>query len=204
MMPGRNRARLVLAAAASVAGLAATYSANADVQYWDTNGTDAGFGLGAGTWNTTTPNWNDSTGVGTPTTWVQGNDAHFQSAGNTVHLGESIQAGAITHATFSMTYTPINFPDSTFQFNSLTVPTAGVQITLQGGLVGDPVNGDLNIISNSAALIANNVAIGKLGTNGNTFTGDVNLMGTGGGTTSQSRLAFLINTVDSVPDTATF
>src|SRR5688572_11879208 len=126
-MPRRNHARLILAAAASVAGFAMTHPADAVTQYWDVNGTDAGFGNGAGTWDTTTANWNDSTGTATPTTWTQGNDATFQSSGNVVHLGESIQVGALTMTTASMTFTPLNFPNSTFAFNSLTVPTAGVQ-----------------------------------------------------------------------------
>jgi autotransporter-associated beta strand protein len=208
-MPRRNHARLVLAAAASVAGFATlTQPAGAQTLYWDgdadpsDNVNDAaGTGLGgAGTWNATNLNWWDGTS-GTDTTWVNGADIVVKSpavvASNIITINGVFNANTITMGpTHAHTFSP--GVGSSLSFNSLTVsPTGGVAVTFSGNIDGT----DFNIIGNSSA-ITNNVLIGG----NNNFTGNVNLGGTilSGTPSIAARLALLINTVDAVPDTATF
>jgi fibronectin-binding autotransporter adhesin len=63
--------------------------------YWAVNGAAAGFG-GSGTWDAgTTPNWNDSTGIGTPTVWVDGNNAIFGGTPGTVTLNSAVTARSL-------------------------------------------------------------------------------------------------------------
>jgi fibronectin-binding autotransporter adhesin len=62
--------------------------------YWDTNAALAGLG-GTGTWDTTTPNWNDSTGTGLPVMWVDGNNAIFSDVPGTVTISSTVTARSL-------------------------------------------------------------------------------------------------------------
>ena len=183
---------------ATMSALASSASAQV-TQYWDVNGSTAGLG-GTGTWDVgTTPSWNDSSGTGAPQTWTNGNDASFQGTAGTVMFSGAINAGVLTMATTPstpFTFSPAAGVGNTLSFSQLVVPTNNnVQTTFTGGVTGT----DITIVDNNGA-IANNVAFGGV----NTFTGNVNLNGTGAGTTSASRLAFLINSTTAVPATANF
>src|SRR5688500_18204377 len=71
-------------------------SAGAVTQFWDVNGSAAGFG-GIGAWDVgATSNWNDASGTGPPQTWANGNDATFQGTGGTVTFTGGVTAGAMT------------------------------------------------------------------------------------------------------------
>lgn len=81
--------------------------ADADAQtslYWDVNGTATGFG-GSGTWDTSTPNWNDSTGTSATTVWTNGNNAFFQGTPGTVTLANGLSANAWTVSAGGYTFT---------------------------------------------------------------------------------------------------
>ena len=79
------RRRILAGAMAAFLGLAG--GAQAVVQDWDVNGATAGFG-GTGDWNLTTPNWNDATGTGVPSLWLNkaDTDAVFQGTPGVVTL----------------------------------------------------------------------------------------------------------------------
>ena len=80
-----QRRRILAGAMAAFLGVAG--GAQAVVQDWDVNGATAGFG-GTGDWNLTTPNWNDATGTGAPSLWLNkaDTDAVFQGTAGVVTL----------------------------------------------------------------------------------------------------------------------
>src|SRR5262249_48328410 len=93
--------------------------------YWDINGASAGLG-GTGTWNTSTANWNNSSGTGTPLIWNNSapDDAVFQGTAGTVTLGSSINFGRITFKADGYTVTG----------NTLNLLSTGSTVSVDPGL----------------------------------------------------------------------
>src|ERR1035437_5010300 len=106
-------------AMAGLAMLALGQSAQAADLYFDGNGATAGTG-GTGLW-TTASHWRIGSDAGTPTTWTDGNNAHF--------LG-SLTPGLVT-ITAGTTVTPVT---SSFELTGYTLsPTSGTAGTTLGG-----------------------------------------------------------------------
>ena len=131
LRPTNFRKTPSILATSAVALLAATLfpgSAQSQTQYWDVNGSAAGFG-GTGNWNLVTDkNWNDSTGSGTPAIWNNGNDAVFQGTAGTV----TINAAGVTARNLTFNTGPYTIQGP----NKLTL-TTGSTITLGAGTTTD-------------------------------------------------------------------
>ena len=68
----------------SISGLQIQNAYTGTTRYWDVDGSTPGAGgaAPAGTWDTTTPNWNDAAGSGTAVAWSGVNEAAVFSAGS--------------------------------------------------------------------------------------------------------------------------
>ncbi len=129
--------RCILAGAmAAFLGLAG--GTQAVVQDWDVNGATAGFG-GTGDWNLTTPNWNDATGTGVPSLWLNkaDTDAVFQGTPGVVTLTVAgVQARNLTFNVGGYTVAgslaaPLNLTSNAV----VTVTNAGDTATISAPLV---------------------------------------------------------------------
>jgi hypothetical protein len=116
----------------------------AGLPYWDTNGSAAGLG-GTGTWDTITPNFNDSTGTGTPFAYIPSKLAIFAGTAGTV----TIAAGGITE-NGGLQFTTTGY---VIGGDTLTVGTNN-QITVVGSAVTTTIN----------SVIAGTNGLNKLGT----------------------------------------
>jgi fibronectin-binding autotransporter adhesin len=144
MKPSPLNRLIVLSA---FAGLAATNSLSAAVLSWDGTDTNANANGGAGTWDTTTANWDTAATSGAAATWPTSgtdNDANF---GGT--------AGTVTIATGGVTAN-----DITFSTTGYTITGAG--LTLNGTLPVLNVTGTQTI--NSAITSAVTGGFSKTGT----------------------------------------
>ncbi|MCP5545605.1 MAG: hypothetical protein H7A49_17045, partial [Akkermansiaceae bacterium] len=85
-----------------VAALVASFAASASAQLaWDPAGDQSNSG-GAGTWNTSSLNWNDN-GSAPNVTWTNGSSATFGGTGGTIAIatGAGISAGNLTFSNSS-------------------------------------------------------------------------------------------------------
>ncbi len=115
-----------------IGGLSSTRAAT---KYWDINGADPGAtfgdGIGDGAWDTTTSNWNPmADGTGTPTTWVNGDDAVF-SAGNDVDTDPMVGGAFIDIS--GTTANSILIEDGYVKFQSGTADTGAGTVTVNSG-----------------------------------------------------------------------
>ncbi|MCP5545813.1 MAG: hypothetical protein H7A50_00395 [Akkermansiaceae bacterium] len=88
-----------------VAALVASFAASASAQLaWDPAGDQSNSG-GAGTWNTSSLNWNDN-GSAPNVTWTNGSSATFGGTGGTIAIatGAGISAGNLTFSNSSGNY----------------------------------------------------------------------------------------------------
>ncbi|TPJ75080.1 autotransporter-associated beta strand repeat-containing protein, partial [Mesorhizobium sp. B2-7-1] len=158
--PALRGARLPVAL---LVGLGALPAGAAD-RYWDVNGTGVELG-GIGSWNTSSPFWNESSnGVSGPMdVWnnAAGDNAIFDGTAGAVTLGGSISAGSLT-------------------FNVGGYSIGGGTLTLAGATPTVSVAAGTATIN---SIIAGNAGLTKLGSGtltlggANTFVGDVNVNG---------------------------
>lgn len=127
MNRSRHFGKHSLIAAAAVAALSsfASQSAQAALQYFDTTNA-SGLTAGTATWDAgTTSTWATSASPGTaaPTTWTNGNDAFFQTAGvNTVTISGTVIANSVTQTTNS---TATTIGSGTLQIGSAGLTNSG-------------------------------------------------------------------------------
>ncbi len=137
----------------------------AGLPYWDTNGSSPGLG-GSGTWDTTTANFNDSTGTATPTVFDPSKLLIFAGTAGTV----TIAAGGITENGGLQ----FNTDGYVIQGGTLTVGTNN-SVTV-GSMITTTVNSKISGANGLAKLGAGTLV---LVSGANDFTGTVTV---GGGT----------------------
>src|SRR5205809_383971 len=146
----RARSRAAIAAA-MVAGGALPWLAptpvRATTQFWDVNGSTAGFG-GNGTWDLITPNWNDSTGTAAPTTWTDGNDATFSPPSATPFTSTVTVSGSRTVGILTFTAT------AALQNYTISGGTITLTNTAQGILMATNTSG-----TNTGEVILSNLVV---------------------------------------------
>ncbi|HSH39583.1 MAG TPA: autotransporter-associated beta strand repeat-containing protein [Chthoniobacterales bacterium] len=164
--------------AALVVGCVAPPSRAQTSQYWDINGSASGFG-GTGTWDTVTPNWNDSTGTGTAAPWTNGNNAFFQGTAGTVTLTSGLNASAWNVTVGGYTFTggelsvgsgniAISATNGTTSVSSLIQGTAALNKTEGGNLTLTNLNtySGGTFFGTSSGSAAGTIALGSSSTGG--------------------------------------
>lgn len=138
------KTRIRISSLATLLLVTGALTTRAATNYWDNNGTTAGFGAAGGTWGTEQKWSTDGTGVAAPgtTTTTTSDDLHF---GLSV---DGLSAGAVTVSGAAQ------------GFGSISFGQASGEITLSGGT--------LNLAAGVSSLIANNASntIGSVLTGG--------------------------------------